>query len=202
VNPEAQDYYFRALHSRNTWEAGSFPHGEPDLQTAISYFRQAIEKDSNYGPAYAGMADAYINLGNPQTGNHAPKETLPLANAAATRAVEVAPLLGEAHFALAQTLELYDWNWSEAERQYKLALELSPNYAPAHMGCGRFLQALGRNDEAIKEIAYAAELNPMNLSIREMVGLVKYAARQYDSAIAQFNELNASYPGRGDFGLG
>jgi TolB-like protein/DNA-binding winged helix-turn-helix (wHTH) protein/Tfp pilus assembly protein PilF len=202
VNPEAQDYYFRALHSRNTWEAGSFPHGEPDLQTAISYFRQAIEKDSNYGPAYAGMADAYINLGNPQTGNHAPKETLPLANAAATRAVEVAPLLGEAHFALAQTLELYDWNWSEAERQYKLALELSPNYAPAHMGYGRFLQALGRNDEAIKEIAYAAELNPMNLSIREMVGLVKYAARQYDSAIAQFNELNASYPGRGDFGLG
>ncbi|HJY91094.1 MAG TPA: winged helix-turn-helix domain-containing protein, partial [Candidatus Acidoferrum sp.] len=202
VNPEAQDYYFRALHSRNTWEAGYFPHGEPDLQTAISYFRQAIEKDSNYGPAYAGMADAYINLGNPQTGNHAPKETLPLANAAATRAVEVAPLLGEAHFALAQTLELYDWNWSEAERQYKLALELSPNYALAHVEYGRFLQALGQNDEAMKQMAYAAELNPMDLQTRMMVGVVTYAARQYDSAISQLKELNTSYPGIGDFGLG
>jgi len=202
VNPEAQDDYFRALHSRNAWEAGSFPYGEQDLQTAISYFRQAIEKDSNYGLAYAGMADTYIFLGNPQTGNHAPKETLPLAKAAATRAVEVDPLLGEAHFSLAQTLELYDWNWSEAERQYKLALELSPNYAPAHMEYGRFVQALGRNDEAMKQMAYVAELNPMDFGIRERVGFVTYAARQYDSAISLFKEINASYPGRGDFGLG
>jgi TolB-like protein/Tfp pilus assembly protein PilF len=202
VDPEAQDDYFRALHSRNTWKAGSFPYGEQDLQTAISYFRQAIEKDPNYGLAYAGMADTYINLGDPQTGNHAPKETLPLAKAAATRAVEVDPLLGEAHFSLAQTLEHYDWNWSEAERQYKLALELSPNYAPVHMEYGRFVQALGRNDEAMKQMAYVAELNPMDVGIREQVGFVTYAARQYDSAISLFKELNASYPGRGDFGLG
>ena len=139
---------------------------EQDILTAISYFRQAIEKDSNYGPAYAGMANAYINLGQPQGGNHAPKETLPLAKAAATRAVEVDPLLGEGHFALAQTLELYDWNWSETERQYKLALELSPNDAPAHMEYGRFVQALGRNDEAMTQMAYAAELNPRDLQIR------------------------------------
>jgi TolB-like protein/DNA-binding winged helix-turn-helix (wHTH) protein len=203
VDPEAQDDYFRALHFRNKWEAGSYRYGEQDLLTAISYFRRAIEKDSSYGPAYAEMAATYTDLGNPQGGNHAPKETLPLAKAAATRAVEVDPLLGEAHFVLAQTLELYDWNWAEAERQYKLALELSPNYAPAHVEYGRFLQALlGRNDEAMKQMAYAAELNPMDLQIREMVGLVTYAARQYDSAISQFKELNASYPGRGDFGLG
>jgi len=121
VDPEAQDDYLHALHFRNKSE-------EQDLLTAISYFRQAIEKDSNYGLAYAGMADTYIVLGNPQGGNHAPKETLPLAKAAATSAVELDPLLGEAHFVLAQTLELYDWNWSEAEKQYKFALELSPNY--------------------------------------------------------------------------
>jgi len=54
----------------------------------------------------------------------------------------------------------------------------------------------------MKQVVYAAELDPMNLSIREMVGLVTYAARQFDSAISQFNELNASYPGLGDFGLG
>ena len=184
----------------------AFPHkgrnrsDEQDLLTAISYFRQAIEKDSNYGPAYAGMANAYIILGNPQGGNYAPKETLPLAKAAATRAVEVDPLLGEGHFALAQTLT--DWSLSETERQYKLALELSPNYAPAHMEYGRFVQALGRNDEAMKQMAYAVELNPMDLQTRFVVGIVTYAARQYDSAISQFKELNTSYPGLGDFGLG
>jgi tetratricopeptide (TPR) repeat protein len=200
VDPEAQDDYFRALHFRNKWEASYT--SEQDLLTAISYFTQATEKDSNYGLAYAGMAYTYIDLGNPQGGNYAPKETLPLAKAAATRAVEVDPLLGEAHFALAQTLELYDWNWSETERQYKLALELSPNYARAHLEYGRFLQALGRNDEAMKQMAYAAELNPMDFQTRWVIAFVTYAARQYDSAISQFDKLNASYPGIGDFGLG
>jgi tetratricopeptide (TPR) repeat protein len=200
VNPGAQDDYFRALHFRHKWEASYA--SEQDLLTAISYFRQAVEKDSNYALAYAGMADTYIVLGSPHGGNYATKETLPLAKAAATRAVEVDPLLGEAHFALAQTLELSDWNWSEAERQYKLALELSPNYAPAHVEYGRFLQALGRNDEAMKQMAYATELNPRDLQTRFMVAFVTYAARQYDSAISQLKELNTSYPGIGDFGLG
>src|SRR5262249_25199427 len=86
VDPEAQDDYFRALHFRNKWDEWG-----ASFLTAISYFRQAVEKDSNYGLAYAGMADTYIDLGNPQGGNYAPRETLPLAKAAATRAVEVDP---------------------------------------------------------------------------------------------------------------
>src|SRR6516225_5201743 len=199
VDPGAQDDYLRALHFLNKWDAES----EQDLLTAIDYFRKAIEKDSNYGPAYVGMAQAYIDLGNPGGGYQAPKETLPLAKAAATKAVEVDPMLGEAHFVLAQTLELYNWNWSEAERQYKLALELSPNYAPAHMGYGLFVLAIfGRNDEAMKQMAYAAELNPRDPQIRLYMGFVTYAARQYDSAIVQFKELNVASPGLGDFGLG
>jgi tetratricopeptide (TPR) repeat protein len=148
------------------------------------------------------MANAYIDLGSPQAGNHAPKETLPLAKAAATRAVEVDPLRGESHFVLAQTVQLHDWNWSEAELHYKRALELSPNYAPAHVEYGRYLQALGRNDEAMKQMTYAVELNPMDLETREMVGFVTYSSRQYDSAISQFKELTASYPSFGECGLG
>jgi TolB-like protein/DNA-binding winged helix-turn-helix (wHTH) protein/Tfp pilus assembly protein PilF len=205
VDPGAQDDYFRALHFRNNFKlaAESVAYNEQDLPTAITYFRQATEKDANYGPAYVGMAQAYIDLGHTHGGYHDPKETLPLAKAAATRAVEVDPMLGEAHFVLAQTLELYDWNWYEAERQYKLALELGPNYAPAHMGYGRFVQAIfGRNDEAMKQTAYAAELNPRDPQIRLTMGFVTYAARQYDSAIVQFKELNAASPGLGEFGLG
>ena len=202
VDPEAQDDYFRALHVRNKWPATTTHYTEEDLLRAISYFRRATAKDPEYGPAYAAMANAYIELGNPWSGSRPAKETLPLAKAAATRAVEVDPALGEGHFVLAETIELDDWNWSEAERQYKLAVELSPNYAPAHEQYGRFLQSLGRNDEAMKQVAYAAELNPRDLRIREVLGLVTLASRQYDSAIAQFNELNASHPGLGDFGLG
>ena len=202
VDPEAQDDYFRALHARNKWAATTTHYSEQDLLGAISYFRQAIEKDPKFGSSYAGMADAYIELGNPWSGSRPAKETLPLAKAAATRAVELDPALGEAHFVLAETMELGDWNWSEAEQQYKLAVELSPNYAPAHEQYGRFLQSLGRNDEAMKQVAYAAELNPMDLRIREVLGLVTLASRQYDSAIAQFKELNVSHPGLGDFGLG
>ena len=205
VDPGAQDDYFRALHFRNNFRfaAESVANSEQDLPTAITYFRQATEKDTNYGPAYVGMAQAYIDLGHTYGGYRDPRETLPLAKAAATRAVEVDPMLGEAHFVLAQTLELYDWNWSEAERQYKLTLELSPNYAPAHVKYARFLQSvLGRNDEALKQMAYAAELNPRDPEIRLYMGFVTYAARQYDSAIVQFKELNAASPGLGDFGLG
>src|SRR5215469_14311666 len=113
VDPGVQDDYFRALHFRNNFKFGaeSVANSEQDLPKAITYFRQATEKDANYGPAYVGMPQAYIDLGHTYGGYHDPRETLPLAKAAATRAVEVDPMLGEAHLVLAQTLQLYDWNW-------------------------------------------------------------------------------------------
>ena len=168
---------------------------ELDLQTAIGYFKRAIEKDPDYALAYAGLADAYIALGSSNGGGHYSKETLPEAKAAATKASELDPSLGEAHFSLAQT-ELYDWNWSEAEKEYRLALELNPNYADAHLEYGRFLQALGRNDEATAQMNYAIELDPFNFKTMEVVGYVTYASGQYDLAIEQFSSLGD------DFGLG
>ena len=169
---------------------------ESDLQTAIGYFKRAIEKDPDYALAYAGLADTYIALGSNNGGGHHPKETLPEAKAAATKASELDPSLGEAHFSLAQTMELYDWNWSEAEKEYRLALELNPNYADAHLEYGRFLQALGRNDEATAQMNYAIELDPFNFKTMEVVGYVTYASGQYDLAIEQFSSLGD------DFGLG
>ena len=169
---------------------------ELDLQTAIGHFKRAIEKDPDYALAYAGLADAYIALGNEDGGGHYPKETLPEAKAAATKASELDPYLGEAHFSRAQTVELYDWNWSEAEKEYRLALELNPNNADAHLEYGRFLQALGRNDEATAEMNYAIELDPLNFKTMDVVGYVTYASGQYDLAIKQFSSLGD------DFGLG
>ncbi len=168
---------------------------ELDLQTAIGYFKRAIGKDPDYALAYAGLADAYIALGSSNGGGHYPKETLPEAKAAATKASELDPSLGEAHFSLAQTM-VSDWNWSEAEKEFRLALELNPNYADAHLEYGRFLQALGRNDEATAQMNYAIELDPLNFKTRGVVGYVTYASRQYDLAIEQFSSLGD------DFGLG
>ena len=200
VDPEVQDAYLRGRFFWNKGTTGALGRDrgelELDLQTAIGHFKRAIEKNPNYAPAYAGLADAYIALGEHHEGGHYPKETLPEAKAAATEASKLDPSLGEAHFSLAQTIELYDWNWSEAEKEYQLALELNPNHADAHLEYGRFLQALGRNDEATTQMNYAIELDPFNFKTRDIVGYVTYALGQYDLAIKQFSRLGD------DFGLG
>ena len=82
-----------------------------------------------------------------------------------------------------------DWNWPEAEKEYKLALKLNPNYVNAHLEYGRFVQALGRNDEALTEMHYADELDPFNIGVKETEAWVTYASRQYDLALKQFENL-------------
>jgi TolB-like protein/DNA-binding winged helix-turn-helix (wHTH) protein len=195
VNPEAYADYLRGrsvlagglaslskLASKNQYT-------EQDVQTAIAYFKSAIDKDPAYAQAYAGLADAHIHLGNPLwIGGHSPKGTLSDAKEAATTALQLDPSLPEAHFSLAQTLQ-YDWNWPEAEKEYKVALKLNPNYVNAHLEYGRFVQALGRNDEALVHVHYAEELDPLNIAVKETEAWVTYASRQYDLALKQFESL-------------
>jgi tetratricopeptide (TPR) repeat protein len=205
VDPEAHDDYLRGRHQmiqlfdHQTGRSisGEDPEAHDDyVQVAIGYFKQAIEKDPAYALAYAGLADATIMLGSPWMGVNPPKQILPEAKAAATKALELDATLGEAHFSLAQIIELYDWNWPEAEKEYRTAIKLSPNYADAHLEYGRFLQAMGRNDEAMTQMKYAVELDPFNIKTRVSVGFVTYASRQYDLAIKQFESLGDN------FGLG
>lgn len=194
VNPEAYAAYLRGrsvlaggLGSLSKL-ASKRQYTEQDVQTAIAYFKSAIDKDPAYAPAYAGLADAHIHLGTPVCGGQSPKETLSDAKEAATTALKLDPFLPEAHFSLAQTLQ-YDWNWPEAEREYNLALKLNPNYVNAHLEYGRFVQALGRNDEALVHMHYADELDPLNIAVKETEAWVTYASRQYDLALQQFESL-------------
>jgi len=197
VGPEAHDDYLRGryilgLAVTHDTNADKRQYTDQDILAAIGHFKHAIEKDRAYALAYAGLADAYIELGNPIWGGHSPKETLSDAKEAATMALHLDPSLAEAHFALAQTLE-YDWNWSEAEKEFKLALKLNPNYADAHVQYGRFVQALGRNDEAMKEMNRAMELDPFDIKTRVYVAFVTYASRQYDLALQQFKSLDEDW---------
>jgi len=194
VDPEAHDEYLRGRYivglaaAHLSKFADKSEYSDVDIQAAIEHFKQAIEKDPAYAIAYAGLADAYIALGNPFWGGHPPKETLPEAKEAASKARDLDPSLPEAHFSLGQTLE-YEWNWSEAEKEFKLALELNPNYADAHLEYGRFLQAMGRNDEAMREMKSAMEVDPFGIKTKVLLAWVTWASHQYDLALQQFKTL-------------
>jgi TolB-like protein/DNA-binding winged helix-turn-helix (wHTH) protein len=192
ISPQAHDDY---LHGRYLLtmilEAHTLRTTDlAQLQVAVWYFKQAIAEDPTYAVAYAGLADAFIVTGDPSLGGRAAKEILPDAKAAATKAVELDPALAEAHFSLAQVAELFDWNWSEAERQYQLALHLNPNLADAHLQYGRFLQAMGRDSEVFPQLEYATQLDPLNTFPKRVVSYVTYSSRQYDLSIKEFEDTH------------
>jgi len=187
-NAEAYQLYLQGRYYLNNFE------GLDAANKALNYFQRAIAIDPNYALAYAGVAEAYILLGEPFNVGLPPEETLREAKAAATKALAIDDTLGEAHVSLAHVKELYDWDWIGAEREYQRAIELrskdatARSYIPDHAYIS-FLQALGRHDKALAEVKRAAELDPLNDLIKANVGFVFYTARQYDQAIEQFQRV-------------
>ena len=185
-NAEAYELYLRG---RYHWNKRT-PDG---IHKAIESFQHAIVKDPNYALAYAGLADCYHVPANPLP----PKERMPLAKAAAMKALQLDDTLVEAHTTLARVLVAYDWDWPAAEKEFKRAIELNPRYAPAHQWYGGYLSATGRFREAEVEKKRALELEPLSLVINFEVGLASYFSRSYDQAIGQFQktlELDANFP--------
>jgi len=185
-NTEAYQLY---LKGRYYWNKRT-PDG---IQKAIEYFQEAIEKDPSYALAYAGLADCYHVPSNPLP----PREKMPLAKAAAMKALELDNTLVEAHATLARVLYVYDWDWSAAEKEFKRAIELNPRYAPAHQWYGDYLNETGRHREADAEGKRAQELEPLSLITNFHVALAFYWARNYDQAIDQFQktlELDPNFP--------
>ena len=121
-----------------------------DLKKSIDYFQQAIAADPNYALAYAGVADGYVLLPGYSGGN--PRDCYPKAIAAAKKALELDDTLAEARTSLALAIWYYDFDFSQANREFQRAIELNPNYATAHQQYGNnTLSALGRFDDAIAE---------------------------------------------------
>src|SRR5260370_3020647 len=168
--------------------------GEGDARQGIAYFERAIQKDPNYALAYAGIAECYITLGQPWTGGLSPKEILPQAKAAASKALAIDDSLGEAHAALAHVIELYDWDWQGAEKEYRRALELNPNDAMARFWFGEYLQVMGRNEEGFAQMRQAIALDPLNANPAAELGAQFYTARQYDQAMRTFQKVSELEP--------
>jgi TolB-like protein/Flp pilus assembly protein TadD len=154
------------------------------IKKGIEYFQQAIDTDPNYALAYAGLADAYAFLAS-STGGMPPRDTYPKAKAAALRALEIDDALAEAHTSLGFFYLMYDWNFAEAEREFKRAIKLNPGYANAHDGYGFLLKATGRNEEAIRASRQAKKLDPLSLFTNVSLGWAYYFARDYESAVEQ-----------------
>jgi serine/threonine protein kinase/tetratricopeptide (TPR) repeat protein len=178
---EDLDAYNLYLKGRYFWNLRT----EGSLKKSIDYFNQAIQKDPNYALAFAGLADSQITLQD--YSSVSPKVTLPLAEEAANKALEIDGTLAEAHNSLAQVM-FRQWDWEGAEREHKRAIELNPNYAGAHHWYALALAYLARFDEAIAEMKRAWELDPLSLIINRNLGLVSYFARHYDEATEQLQK--------------
>jgi len=165
------------LQGRFFWNRRS----EEGLKTAIRYFEQAIEKDPNYALAWAGIADSYSLLG--EYGNIPRKELYPKAEAAVNKALEIDNRLAEVHTSLASILMFRKWDWANSEKEFKLALELNPNYATAHHWYSQWFLNMGRLEESLRMISRAAELDPISQAILKDKGLTLYYDRRYDEAI-------------------
>ena len=177
-NTEAYDLYLKGRYF-----AGKGT--EDGLKKAIEYYQQATALDPNYALAYVGIASSYASLGG-VLGYQSPTANYPKSKEFAIRALALDETLAEAHSALATYSLHYEWNWPEAEQQYKRAIELNPNYGFAHSGYGTYLEALGRFDEAVRERQLAQKFDPLSPFAAADVGYPLYYARQYDEAIKHY----------------
>ncbi len=189
VNPDAYQAY---LLGRYYWNK------RPDgLAQAGQYFQQAIQKDPNYAPAYSGLSDYFAFLallGGPEI--LPPSQAMTQAKAAAVKAVQLDDSSSEAHASMGHILHNYDWDFEGAEREFKRAIELNPNYAIAHHLYAHLLMQVGRTDESLAQARLARELDPLSPSVNNGLARQYYLSRQYDKAIAQCQvvlEVDSNY---------
>jgi DNA-binding winged helix-turn-helix (wHTH) protein/tetratricopeptide (TPR) repeat protein len=159
----------------------------PALEQAIQQYQEALRYDPDYALPYAGLAEAYALLGSHYDSTElSPTDAMSKAKAAAVKSIEMNDAVAETHTALGAIKERYDWDWPGAEKEFKRAIELNPNYAHAHQEYSLYLSAVGRNAEAEAEMKRAEELDPTSLLIGKDLGDLFYLQRDYDKALEQY----------------
>jgi serine/threonine protein kinase/tetratricopeptide (TPR) repeat protein/TolB-like protein len=208
-NPEALRLY---LLGKYYWAR----RDQTNIKTAIRLFEQATELDPLYAQAHAALADSYMFLPTVAFGPERTADVIEKARASAKKAVELSPLLCEAHTSLGVILLKYDWDWKGAEKEFRRAIELNPDYNPAHFNYSTLLMVTGRFEEAIRESERNKALDPFSAPAILNVGRAHYFARRYDVAAQYCNEvldkqpqnesalyiLGASYIQRGQYNKG
>jgi TolB-like protein/DNA-binding winged helix-turn-helix (wHTH) protein len=201
VDPEAYDDYLRGLYF---WHKFT----ESGMRQAQEYFEKSVQKDSSYALGYSWLANTYGQLAN-IVGPH--KDLMLKSRETSQRALQLDESLADAHGALGWVRWAYDWDWPGAEREFRRAIELNPSHAMSHGIYARYLDSMGRFEEAIREHQIARELDPLALVLIHDVGDHFVVLREYDKAIAEYRmvldmdpnfigahrELAVAYKGKG-----
>ena len=177
---ESMEAYHIYLKGRFYWNRRT----RDGIAKGIQLFTQAITLDPNYALAHVGLADAYNLLS--VYANVPPHDAFPKGKAAASRALEIDPTLAEAHTSLAFARCWYDWDWPEAERGFRKAIELNPNYALAHYWYSICLMAVRRLGEAEAMVRHALDRDPLSIIINASLGWILHGSGRHDEAIEQF----------------
>jgi TolB-like protein/Tfp pilus assembly protein PilF/predicted Ser/Thr protein kinase len=183
VNPEAYKTAFKG------WK---YVNQMGFIDTALTYFTQALAIDSTCAQAYAGRAYAYTLMAI--LGHKTAAEALPLARVQAQRALDIDESCAEAHISMGTVMFQYDYDWSGAERELKRAAEINPSSTDAHEAYSTLLMAVGRYDAAIAEMRTALDLDPLRSSAYLNFAWTLYYCRRYDDAIAQLKRTRELDP--------
>jgi TolB-like protein/DNA-binding winged helix-turn-helix (wHTH) protein/Flp pilus assembly protein TadD len=183
VSPEVYESYLKGRFAKSNTKA--------EIEASIADYEEAIQKDSTFAPAYVGLAAAYTRLGGAFVGV-SPDEVRPKVLSAAMKALELDPENAEAHALLADVYQKR-WHWTDAEVEYKRALQLNPNDSAAHLGYASWLMCQGRMDEALAWSRRARELDPLGVT-GVTTGLILFHARRYDESIRELRSVLAVRP--------
>jgi len=179
VDPEAYDAYLRGRHEYAKWTKQGFLKG-------VEHFREAIDIDPTYAPAYRGLSSCYSDMGF--WGIMGAREAASKATAAATRALDLDDGLAEAHTALASINFTFNWQWREPDDDFRRAIELNPNSLFSHLEYCTYLTCTGRFDEAIVEAKRCIEIDPLGITTSMQLGWVYHMAGRYEESIAQLEK--------------
>lgn len=187
-NAEAYQFYTKGRYYWNRRGTNGL------LQKSIDQFQQAVLKDPNYALAYVGLAESYALLEEyTETRGFEP---LQKAKGFAERALQIDNSLAEAHSALAYTYQAL-WLWNDADREYRLAISLNPNYPTAHQWHGEMLLWMGRYDEGVAGFKRAQELDPLSLINNMWLAEIYFRRGDIEGALRETNkvlELDRDYP--------
>ena len=186
TNRDAHDL---VLKGRYHWHKGT----EAELRTAIQLFEEAIRVDPNYALAYVGLADCHIGLCDEGCADatQAYHQIQPLV----AKALALDDQLPEAHATGAQLLQNYLWDWEAAEKGFKRAIELNPNWSVLCNSYAVHLALRGRLPQAVAEIRRAEELDPYSVGVHDCAAEIYRSANDTDSAIEECHKLLEIDPG-------
>jgi len=188
VRPDVYEAYLAGRYEWNQRTAES-------LQRAVAHYSRAVELDPTYAPAHAALADCFNQFATVMVGASSPQAMRPRAAAEAIKALQLDPNLAEAHAALGYVRH-YQLRWSDAEHEFRRAIELNPNYSMARIWYANFLMSRRRFDESLQQVFIARDLEPFSLIVNTNVAWVLDNAGRHDEAIAQLQRtlsLDSTY---------